>query len=126
MHSISNKYDRSKYNFPRLIQIVMKNESKNDSSNITNAVVNSYKKFILWLPTKFLIVLSQIIRLNFLDIILTIVDKNCYCHFHLLAIKYDEKSICLRFIAKFLIIDKYIFHSSLCVFYNDDNSNDNF
>ena len=104
----------------------MNDKSKKDSTNIINAVVNFYEKFSLRLPTKFLILLSQIIKLNFLDIILTIVDKNCYCHFHLLAIKYDEESICLKFIAKFLIIDKYTFHSSLRVFYYDDNSNDNF
>ena len=101
-------------------------ESKTYSTNIINAVVNFNEKFSLRLPTKFLILLSQIIKLNFLDIIVTTVDQNCNYHFHLLAIRYDEKSICLKFIAKFLTIDKYTFHSLLRVFYYDDNSNDNF
>ena len=65
-------------------------------------------------------------KTQFSCIILTIVDRNCYCHFHLLAIKYDEKTICLRLIAIFQIFDRYILYSSLRVFYNDDYSTDRF
>ena len=93
----------------------MKDKNKKYSTHIINSVVNTYKKFILWLPNKFLILHSYVIKFSFLDALLTIVDKRCYCQFHVLAIKYDEKTIFLRFIAKFLIVDKYFLYSLLRV-----------
>ena len=59
---------------------------------------------------------SHVIKINFPDIIVTKVDKNWYYHCHMLAIKYDEKSICSKYIAKSLNFDRYIFYSSLHVF----------